>query len=357
MSSATFNVRKAQNLFGSRVGSDTIGKAQGVRLPPFAKSEHGRQLKSWSLQELPEVGQTIGFLRKPKTPLAIAVFVTKGGVLKTTFTLNAARMAALHNIRTCVVGLDMQGDISTALGLDAGVEENETLGAALARMNSIRGLADVFSGDSSLEDVIRSTDIPTLDFIAETPELTALDQTLISRNRREYWLRDKVVAPLKAEYDLVIMDCSPNWSRLITNALVACDVLVSPLECKINNFRNFKSFRMTIDEFRADLDVDFRQVRVPTRLSPSRKLSAEIFRWYRANVENCVATAIRESVQGEEATAMRMSIPEYAPASAAADEIREALKEVWQAAGQGVADLTAAPSTGENFDEARTADA
>lgn len=348
MSSATFNIRKAQNLFGSRIGSDALARAQGGRLPSFAKSEQGRALKSWSLQELPEVGEMIGFMRKPANPLAMAVFVTKGGVLKTTLTLNIARIAALHNIRTCVVGLDMQGDISTALGLDADDDENESLGAALDRISAIRGLSDIFAGDAALDDVIRSTDIPTLDYIPETPELTALDQSLIAKNRREYWLRDKIIAPLKEKYDIVIMDCSPNWNRLITNALVACDVLVSPLECKINNFRNFKSFRAMLDEFRADLDVDFRQIRVPTRLSPSRKLSVEIHDWYQANVEDCVETAVRESVQGEEATAMRMSIPEYAPSSVAAEEIRETLREIWKAAGQSTADSAVVSGSGKS---------
>lgn len=344
MSSATFNVRKAQNLFGSHVDVEALTQAEGGRLPAFARGENGRVLKSWSLQEMPAVGETIGFLRKPTSPIAMAVFVTKGGVLKTTLTLNIARMAALHNIRTCVVGLDMQGDISSALGLDRGADddadEEESFSSALERINSIRGLADVFAGETALKDVIRPTDIPTLDFIPETPELTALDQSLINKNRREYWLREKVVAPLKEHYDLVIMDCSPNWNRLITNALVATDVLVSPLECKINNFRNFNAFRLLIDEFRADLDVDFRQICVPTRLTPSRKLSAEIFAWYRTNVENCVVTPIRESIFGEEATALHQSIPEYAPSSAAAEEIRETLREIWLAAGHATADLT-----------------
>ncbi len=189
-----------------------------------------------------------------------------------------ARTAALHNINTCVVGLDMQGDISIALGLDQNLEDSETLGDAFARASSVRGLADVFTGERSVEELVRPTDIPTLSYIPETPELTALDQSLISRNRREYWLREKIVAPLRKQFDLIVMDCSPNWSRLITNALMACDGLISPLECKINNFRNFKNFRLLMDEFRADLDADYRHVYVPTRLSPQRRLSLRYLR-------------------------------------------------------------------------------
>src|SRR5690606_12510070 len=149
--------------------------------------------------------------------------------------------------RTCVVGLDMQGDITSALGADELLDENTenetSLEDAVAKVDSLRGLADVFAGDTKLEDVILATDLPTLFYIPETPELVALDQSLIHRNRREYWLREFVVEPLKKNFDLVLLDCSPNWNRLITNALVACDVLISPLECKINNFRNFKIFQ------------------------------------------------------------------------------------------------------------------
>ena len=74
---------------------------------------------------------------------------------------------------------------------------------------------------------------------------------------------------------------------------------------------------------------NFKQVYVPTRLSPSRKLSREIFAWYQEHLSECTTTALRESVQGEEATALRVSIPEYAPTSAAADEMRELVREIW----------------------------
>ncbi len=349
MAASLFNIRKAVNLFGSTLDPEQLGSQVGKVLPTFTRSEGGRTLKSWSRTELPKVGEQIGFLRKPPRPQALAVFVTKGGVLKTTLTLNLARMAALHNIRTCVVGLDMQGDISLALGLDQNLEESETLGDAFAQAAAVRGLADVFTGERAVEELVRPTDIPTLFYIPETPELTALDQSLINRNRREYWLREKVVAPLKQQFDLIIMDCSPNWSRLITNALMACDGLISPLECKINNFRNFKNFRLLMDEFRADLDAEYKHVYVPTRLSPQRRLSQDIYEWYQANIPECAKTAIRESMQSEEAVASHVSIPEHLPTSAAAEEIRESLREVWERLGVGDVGVIRSSSPSENL--------
>jgi chromosome partitioning protein len=330
MSAGYFPFKKALQVFGSSHEHLIEIGVNEKDLPEFARSElDNRILKSWSYGEMPSVGKRVGFMKKPTAPIAVAVFVTKGGVLKSSLTLNIARMAALHDIRTCVVGLDMQGDVSSALGGDEQPDDNTSLQEAVAQMSELRGLADVFAGDAQLADVIRPTDIPTLFYIPETPELVALDQSLINRNRREYWLRESIIEPLKKNFDLILMDCSPNWNRLITNALVACDTLVSPLECKINNFRNFKAFRQLLIEFRNEMGVDFTQIFIPTRLSSSRKLSREIFDWYIGNLNECSSLAVRESVQGEESIAMRLSIPEHAPTSTAADEMRELMKEIW----------------------------
>lgn len=328
MAIASVNLTKALNIFGYVASGKEEESLALSRLPKFSRSS-GRQLKSWTLNELPQVGEVLGFLERPGQPICLSVFVTKGGVLKTSLTLNLARMTALHNLRTCVVGLDMQGDISSALGSELEVDDQDDLHSALARLNAQQGLSDFYSGKAALKDIILETDIPTLHYIPETPELVSLDQSLINKNRREYWLKENVVDVLKETYDVVILDCSPNWNRLITNALIACDVLLSPLECKINNYRNLQTFRALMQEFRQDLRVDFSHFFLPTRLSPARKLSVEIYNWYRGHLPNCLETAIRDSVQGEEAVAMRLSLPEYSPSSTAAEEMRTLLKEVW----------------------------
>ncbi len=319
MSNSLFTLKKALSVFGAEDAP--------ANLPPFSKGADNRTLKSWTTHDLPLVGEKVGFLPKLNSPIAAAVFVTKGGVLKSSLTLNIARMAALHGIRTCVVGLDMQGDVSTSLG--EALDEESSLEEALVQVNAVKGLAQLYTGEATLDDVLKPTDLPTLFYIPETPELVALDQSLINRNRREYWLKEHVISHLKREFDLVLLDCSPNWNRLITNALVACDVLISPLECKINNFRNLTTFRALIKEFSVEMQASFKHLFVPTRLSPARKLSQEIREWYQTNLPNCSATAVRESIQGEESIALRLSIPEYAPNSSAADELRTLLKEVW----------------------------
>ncbi len=149
------------------------------------------------------------------------------------------------------------------------------------------------------------------------------------------------------------MDCSPNWNRLITNALVACDALISPLECKINNFRNFKTFRALLAEFRADMGNEFLQFFVPTRLIPGRKLSREIYDWYRANLADCTHGVVRESLQGEEAMAMKTSVLEYAPGTPAADEMRELLQEVWSKLNMTAAERLTAKASAQAANRAQ----
>lgn len=274
-----------------------------------------------------EIGAGYGFLKKPEGPVAASVFVTKGGVLKTSLTLNLARMAALHSLRVCVVGLDMQGDITQALG-NLGPDENESLEEALRTLNSMQGLSELFLGQVRLDNIVLPTELKNLFYIPETPELVALDQSLLTRNRREYWLKENVVDPLKEDFDLILLDCSPNWNRLINNALVATDVLISPVECKINNFRNLKTFRALISEFRHDMRLDFKNIFVPTKFVTNRRLSREIRQWYQENLDNCLKHSLRESVQGEEATALRLSIAEHAPSSVPAAELRLLLAEL-----------------------------
>jgi chromosome partitioning protein len=333
MSPQLFNFKKALSIFGHSSEEMSDSQISMDNLPGFARSQSdNRPLKSWSLSELPQVGKQIGFMKKPERTVVAAVFVTKGGVLKSSLSLNLARMAALNGLNTCVIGLDMQADISTSLSEESSIDDSVSLADAMARMNEVRGLADYYTGDATLEEIVKPTDIPTLFYIPETPELVALDQGLINRNRREYWLSEQVIARLRHRFDLIVLDCSPNWNRLITNALVSCDLLISPLECKINNFRNLAAFRVLIDDFKREMDMKFKQVFVPSRMAAGRKLSQEILGWYQSNLPQCMSTAIRESAQGEESVAMRVSVPEYAPTSAAANEMRQLLKEIWKVA-------------------------
>ena len=331
MTEIFFSSSKVADMFGGQHLKTEINNLEASNQIPQSRRFRSGALfkKGWPIEEIPILGSKIGFFRPFEKPLALSVFTTKGGVLKSTLALNLARTAALHGIRTCVVGLDIQGDITTALGFECDLEDGD-LSLLLDKLNSTKGLSDLFNGQARLEEIIVSTDLPTLFLIPETPELVAMNDTLSTINRREFWLKEKVIDKLKNNFDLIIMDCSPNWNKLTTNALVACDVLISPLECKINNFRNFKVFRHFLNEFKRDMKMDFETIFIPTRYSSNRKLSLEIKTWYEQNVKGCTSLGVRESVVGEESIALYRSIIEHAPNSDPALEIQKLLMEVNQ---------------------------
>jgi chromosome partitioning protein len=131
---------------------------------------------------------------------------------------------------------------------------------------------------------------------------------------------------------LIVIDCPPSWSHLITNALVACDVLVSPLECKISQFNSLPVFKDHLRSFREIMDLKFGHLYIPTRFMANKKLSTDIRNWYTGNLGKMSANVVRETAFGEEAIASKISIMEYAPTSLYAEEMREILKEIWSVA-------------------------
>lgn len=304
--------------------NNLIPKAQRLRRGALFK-------KSWKSEDLPLIGQACGFLPEKKSSKgrSIAVFTTKGGVLKTTLALNIARTAALHGQKVCVVGLDIQGDITNALGFQSELEDAHHLDEVLDQVQRTQGLMDVFHSRARLEDVIVPID-SNLALIPETAELAQLNDALNNLNRREYWLKEKIVDRLTGIFDLVVMDCSPNWNKLTTNALVASDLLVSPLECKINNFRNFKVFGQFLEQFVQEMRMELRTAFVPTRYTKTRKLSLDILQWYQKNVPECSSYGIRDCVLGEEAVALNCSFLEHKPGHAASQDMKSLLTEVFE---------------------------
>ena len=331
MSTTYYSAKKITEIFGIPGQEHLLTELEDRgSIPRSIKFKCGITYKTgWATRHLPLIGEKVGFFPKFSRATSIAVFTTKGGVLKSTIALNLARSAALHNVKTCVVGLDIQGDITSSLGHEIDLDDSQTdLHQAIEKLNQVRGLADHFNKQVQLHELILPTDLPNLFLIPETPELVALNDSLNNINRREFWLKEKIIDVLKEHFELIIMDCSPNWNKLTTNALVACDALISPLECKINNFRNFRVFRHFLKEFKRDMHIDFENIFIPTRYNSNRKLSMEIMNWYQANVSGCSSIGIRESVVGEEATALNKSLIEHAPGKRPTSEFIQVLREV-----------------------------
>jgi chromosome partitioning protein len=279
------------------------------------------------IKNLPKVGKKLGFFNKVKTSKVVCLFTTKGGVLKTTIGLNIARSAALSGMKTLVVGLDMQGDMTNAI-VGSANDDCENFHEKLEEEKNLKGLHDFYQGNCHLFDLIQKTDLEYLHYIPETPELILLNDHIGNLNRREFWLNDKVLSKLRPLYDMIILDCSPSWNKLTTNALCSSDLLLSPIECKINNFRNLQIFNQLISEFKTDLKINFDNIFIPTKYSIQKRLSRDIFQWYQDNINNLSCSRLSECASCEEAMALNKSVIETKPTSRSAGEIKEILFEM-----------------------------
>ena len=146
-----------------------------------------------------------------------AVVNQKGGVGKTTTSVNlAASLAAMHR-KVLLIDLDAQGNATMGVGIDKHTLE--------------RSIYDVFIDDLRARDVITATSVAGLFLIGANSDLTGLELTLSERPRREIRLRDSLAA-LQREFDVVLIDCPPALNLLTLNALVAATGLLIPMQCE-----------------------------------------------------------------------------------------------------------------------------
>lgn len=328
--------RDIQKIFSTEVTKQALLKAEtDGRIPKAERIKYGNSTitqRAWPISSVPIIGEKYGFLTKPSKPSCISIFSTKGGVLKSTLTLNIARMYALHNVKTCVVDLDPQGDSSRNLGFDIPEDGVSDLSDLDKYESSILSLSHLYNKKLKLKDIIQTTTIPTLDVILSSSSLIPLMDVLSSEIRREDWLKEQVVLKLyKMGYDLVIVDLAPSWNIFTSNAINAANLLISPLECKIAHYRNSKEFITQLNVFTEKMKLtEQKRLFIPTRVSSQRKLSLQIRQYYATNIPDCSLGSIRESVLGEEAIASRKSIIEHCPTKTISDEIRELLLEINQ---------------------------
>jgi len=180
--------------------------------------------------------ESIASARRPRI---IAVANQKGGVGKTTTTINLATALAAVQKQALIVDLDPQGNASTGLGLDS-----------QARAENIY---HVLTGEAQVGDVIRKTEIPGLDVIASGMDLSGAEIELIDIERREYRLRDALRGAV-LDYDYVLIDCPPALGLLTVNGLVAADAVLVPLQCEFFALEGISHLTRTIERIRASFN-------------------------------------------------------------------------------------------------------
>ncbi|PVA10778.1 chromosome partitioning protein ParA [Pelagivirga sediminicola] len=255
---------------------------------------------------------------RPTGPRIIAVANQKGGVGKTTTTINLGAALAEIGKRVLIVDLDPQGNASTGLGIDVDDREFTTY--------------ELLLEDIDLGQVIQPTKSENLVIIPATVDLSSADIELISNEKRSSLLHDALRQTAMDRYDLdyVLIDCPPSLNLLTVNAMVAAHSVLVPLQSEFFALEGLSQLMLTIREVRQSANPNLRiEGVVLTMFDARNNLSGQVEKDARDNLGDLVfQTLIPRNVRLSEAPSYSMSVLDYDPQSRGADAYRALAREL-----------------------------
>ena len=319
--------REITKLFRSKKDRQTLFRKEVAgKIPKAKRIDRGKiKTRAWVKSDLPKIGREIGFLTPIQNSQVISIYCPKGGVMKTSVTYNLARTLALHDIKTLVIGLDVQSSITDMLTFSKDIE-------TIDELEKYPGLFEA-TDSQSIEQIIQVSDLPTLHFIPENKNLSRLEGMIRNEDKREYWLHN-FIQPLKNKYEVILFDNGPNWNFLAKNSLVASNNIITPVGCDIGTYRAIDSNIDLINEYADIMNIKWNTFIIIPTLLEKTKLSNQIEAGYKTQYPKFVTTnSIRRATKGQESLVKNASIFEVDPNSQLATDYFEVLTEIWHRIG------------------------
>src|SRR5213594_1027985 len=248
----------------------------------------------------------------------IGVLNNKGGTGKTTTSVNVAAALAERGKRTLLVDLDPQGNATTGLGL-----EKATLTSTIY---------NVLYQNKRAQEVALETRVENLSVLPSNLDLAGAEVELSSTPGREYILRE-AVAPIKQDYDNIIIDCPRNSGLLTLNALVTSDLVLIPVQCEFYPMEGLPTLVKVMDLVKSRLKAqfDFRIVLTmyDARTALSRRVQSQVWNNFG---ERALKTVIPRSVRMAEAPSKGLPGVIYRPKNPASERYKALTKELFRVA-------------------------
>ncbi len=246
----------------------------------------------------------------------VAMCNQKGGVGKTTTTINLGAALAEYGRKVLLVDFDPQGSLSVGLGVNPYDIKNSVYDLLMDR-------------ETSFEDIVLKSDVPGLDLLPSNIDLSAAEVQLVTEVAREQVL-SRALAPAVADYDFVIIDCQPSLGLLTVNALTAADGVIVPLETEFFALRGVAMLVETIqkvqDRLNPELEIDgLVATMYDARTVHSREVLARLVEAFEDKVFH---TAISRTVRFPETTVAGEPITTFATSSGGAYSYRQLAREV-----------------------------
>jgi chromosome partitioning protein len=242
----------------------------------------------------------------------IAFTNQKGGVAKTTTTLNLAAAFVESGHRALCIDLDPQGNLTMSQGIDPDQLE--------------LSMYDVLVHDTSIREVIRKREV---DIACASIDLAGAEIAMSTKIGRERSL-EKAIKPIKEDYDFICIDTPPSLGLLTINALTASDKVIVPVQCEYLSMRGLIQLQNTLSMIRENLNPDVEIEGILPTLVDSRTVHAkEAIELLEENFGDRVfASRINKTVRFAEAPVKGMSVLKYDPDGKAAYSYRQLAKEV-----------------------------